>query len=1183
MANNLTTNKDIDYIQRDFNSTVDAIISYANVNFGPGTSANRLWTNFNLDSFSRNWLEIVAFVSDVFFFYFDVQATQAYLQTATVRSAVLDIAKQFGFVAATATSASGDATFTVTGAVNIPRGLKLSASNGQSYFVTSEIVAAGAGEVTGSVLQGIIKTETFTAEGIQNEEFDLAGPNIIRDEVNLNPLDISPQIIINGDTYVLVDSLIRFNGEDAPVVTDSLGNIIGGGGRVFLLDERPDGTPFIRFGDGLFGRKLSSGESVQVIYRTGGGSAGNIPEQTLNTLVDSLPQISSVTNNSDFSGGADEQSIDQLRQLIPASLRTLDRAVAESDYSDILVANFNEVFAASTEANNTDPGIDLNVYVVPQGTGIQKISENTLLKTRLSQYLDRRKMVTVQFAILDAFGIDALIGLEIFITDTASRSTVVASIETALQDFFSLTTGGATDSGIGFAEPILIKDICNIIDDIDSVVRFEIKKLTYRPRIESSTVGLTTSYNSSDVSIFNNVTESEWLIGAAGLVNETSGEVIFQNDDLIGFTYTSGTGVIQYAFPIDLSGVASGDLFRDGADVDFTILAVDLANSTVTLSEGLSVNTTVGDSDHGSIRNGSTSYESFIAFKKTLATATNLSIDSITDNNLDLSIAKGTANAISSRILLDNTNVFISGQFSTGDFFLVDSAGNIWEILQNTKNTIYTSITAVNDASVTSVSSGNYNIVKKLVGNQVEFKGSVFNIQYNNVSTIFSIGAQFRNIGTIGDQFSVVEQQTNIGNLGVPIDIISYDSGTGEIRLNSSPDLEGINSEYNLIDNSGQLFNITGIDNRAKPSVFYDVINKDSSVVLEDSGQDSQIAMGFQVSDTDMYAVVSMNLKREGNIVGNLTARIVADDGSGLPDLGSPVAVSTSVVITDISNSSFQKVIFSFSTPPTLTAATQYHLVINGDAAYSASEISGVKSFDNTGLVGFSYGVVSGVIQYASSVNLSNVEPGHYFRDGGGALFPILSVDDSSDEITIASGESVTETTSTSDDGACIINDRILIGIDTSTPTYADGEFSSFDGASWSNSTSGPNAGNFTDSDGNSFSEADIIFSVEGTKTIKVESDLTPSVGPGATVSVRYYDDNDEISFVLGISAGSATSAPDVNSTGKGTVAGAPNSSVDNFIFRTSRFADDIINLRLNEIPQLSSNDISIDIFGGID
>ena len=73
------------------------------------------------------------------------------------------------------------------------------------------------------------------------------------------------------------------------------------------------------------------------------------------------------------------------------------------------------------------------------------------------------------------------------------------------------------------------------------------------------------------------------------------------------------------------------------------------------------------------------------------------------------------------------------------------------------------------------------------------------------------------------------------------------------------------------------------------------------------------------MTQTDLYAVVGWQLKREGNIVGNLTARIVADDGAGLPDLGSPIAVSEPISIVDISEDDFEKVLFSFATPPTLT------------------------------------------------------------------------------------------------------------------------------------------------------------------------------------------------------------------------------------------------------------------------
>ena len=1172
---NITTNIDIDYIQKDFSSTVDAIINFATVNYGPGTSANRLWTNFNADSFSRNWLEIVALVSDVFFFYFDNQATQSYLQTATVQAAIRDIAKQFGFVPASATSATGVAQFTVTGAGTILRGYKVAASNGAEFYLTNDIVAVAPGTVTGTVLQGTIVTEQFTAQGLQNEEFELTGPNVIRDTENLNPLDVTPQVTVAGNGYTLVESFIRHNGADAVAVEDSLGNVIGGGGRVFTLEERPNGIPFIRFGDGIFGRKLTSGEVISITYRTGGGTVGNIPEQTLNTLVSANPIVSSVTNNADFSGGADEQSIEQLRQLIPASLRTLERAVAESDYSDILVANFSEVFAASTEANSTDPGIDLNIYVVPQGIGITNISDNILLRNRLINYIDRRKTVTVQFQILDAFGIDTLVGLEIFISDTTSKSTVSNSIITSLQNFFSLSTGGVEGSGIGFAESILLKDIANLVEAIPGVERFEIKQLTYRPRIQQRVIGLLTEYQASDVTIYPKIGEHEWLLAASGIETRPSGVLLFSNTGLIGFTYNSSTGELTYAFPVDLDGIAPGDQFRDGANVDFTILAVDTENSILTLSTGLTVNNTVANANHGSVRTGGTSFESFKCFKKILATATNLSVDSITDNNLDLSVKSGTGTAISARVLLDNRNVFVPGEYATGDFYLVDSAGNIWEIEENDSNTFRTSITAVNDASVVTVASGDYKVVNKLTSGQVVFQGNIFNIQYNSDNTLYSIGAQFSQIGTISDDFSISVLQNNVGNLGVSVDLISYSALSKTVRLNSSPNLVGVSSDYVLIDSSGQIFNVIGVDNIAKPSVFYEALNQDDQFLLTGTGLGSQVAQGFEVNVTDEYAVVSFNLKRQGNIVGNLTAKIVDDDGTGLPDLGSIVATSEPISVTQVSETAYEKILFSFVTPPTLTSGTQYHLVLSSDAAYAAAQQSNIQSFDNTGLVSFTYSSISGIVEFASSVNLSNVLPGHYFKDSAGDLFKILAVNDTDDEITLDTGLTVdTSVPSISDDGSVYIFDEITLGLDSSTPSYADGEFARFDGLLWSNSTLGPSP---------SGSTQDAIFSIEGTKTVMIDSNLTPVLGPGATLSTRYYDDENQISLVLGISAGSITSAPDANATGRGTVASVPNRPVDTFTFRTSRYADDIVNLRLNEIPEIDVDDIDIQIFGGVD
>lgn len=1660
MANGIvpsTANLDIDYVVKDANSAADAMISFAVVNYGPGTARNRLWTNFNVSDFSRTWLELVAYVSDILFFYLDQQATQNYLQTATIRSAVKDIASQFGFTPATATSASGDVIFTFTSAGSIPRGFKLSSTSGANFYLTNSIVAGSPGQYTGTVLQGEIRSETFTATGLQNEEFELIGPNVIIDRNNINPADITPSVQVSGNDYALVDSFVRFNGTDLPPVTDSLGKVIGGGGRVFILGERPNGKPFIRFGDGIFGRKLFPGESITVNYRTGGGTQGNIPAESI-SLQDSSPFVSAVVNPEQFSGGSDEQSIEQLRQLIPASLRTLERAVSESDYSDLIKVNFSEVFTASTEANTTDAGIDLNIYVVPQGSGIAKITDNSLLLTRINNFVDRRKMVTVQFQILDAFGIDALITLEVFISDTASRTTVKRALETALSNFFSLTTGGRTGAGIGFAEELLLKDIYDTVEKIEGIERFEIKRLSYRPRIDFKVQGLVSSYKASEVTIFPKVSESEWLLTAAGPVEETEGTVIFNNPKPETFTYDPITGKITYLFPVDLSGVGPGDLFRNGpglfeevqiqtigdgtgatevlkvttvadqqgvqeetdittradvngnlggryfiiydiagsvgvwfnvasgntqpstganrhievgialnataidvaealktalhADAEFSavrtgdkvtvtnarkldvfdavdgavptsftiavtiqgqnpntlsgayfdiadsvgpvriwfdvdntstsppvptggrLLEVDISandpasvvaselrdavnadsefSATVTsnqvtitnasigartdpvdglvptkftlqvvtqgadpisidglyfilydingpvafwfdvddsgtpepshgagrsvevstLTSGMtavqvaeeveaaiaagvpeiteiactadvfgslnnkyfflnsaddvteyyvwynvasggtdpsisgktgievaiatnasantvatatssainsvagsdftasalsgvvtvvndlggatedakdalapastgftilvtqqgasfnvartgnlitviavnkavlspasagdsgftvdvtqqgveddtdffifSVNTTdssliilpnqpvnaiAGVGAGGSIRNGDTRFQSFKCFKKLNATATNLSVDSITDSNIDFSVKTGTAATLNARTLIDNSQVFVPGEYATGEYYLVDGSGNIWEIEDNDSNTLLTSITAVNDAAVTTVNSGEYRIVQKLIGSQVVFNNSIFNVQYNSHNTIFSFGAQFTQIGTIGDSFQISKLQNNIGNLGISVDLVSYNQSTGQIRLNGSPDLRGINSGNILLDASGQDFSVIAVDNRSLPQIVYAESNQSEELVLQGSGLGSQYAQGFQVTETDTYAVASYNLRRDGNVVGSLTVRIVGDDGSGLPDITQVIAISRSVNVATIAENSAQKVTFSFTNPPTLNAGTQYHLILSADTAYSGSQQTGVTILNNT--VPYTYNVISGIIQYSAAVDLSAAIPGHFFEDNDGTLFKILAVDDANDRLTLASGLPLV----VGANGNIIANDTVYLAVDGTSPTFASGELSRSNGAVWSNSSIGPDP----------FStQYDAIFSIEGPKSIRIESNLAPVLGPGATITERYYDDSNEISLAIGISTGSIISATDANAVGRGTVGSVPNSKVDSFVFRTSRIADDVVNLRKNEIPQLKLSDLQLNIFGGI-
>lgn len=106
--------------------------------------------------------------------------------------------------------------------------------------------------------------------------------------------------------------------------------------KVFTLREQPDGAWRVKFGDGTNGR--IPGASVQVVatYRIGGDTSGNVGANAITRDRSGNSKVSAVTNPRAATGwvaaeGSDEASLDVSREQVPASLRTLQRAVTPSD------------------------------------------------------------------------------------------------------------------------------------------------------------------------------------------------------------------------------------------------------------------------------------------------------------------------------------------------------------------------------------------------------------------------------------------------------------------------------------------------------------------------------------------------------------------------------------------------------------------------------------------------------------------------------------------------------------------------------------------------------------------------------------------------------------------------------------------------------------------------------------
>jgi hypothetical protein len=114
--------------------------------------------------------------------------------------------------------------------------------------------------------------------------------------------------------------------------------------RHFVGELEDDGRIALRFGDGRHGSRPRPGARLELHYRLGGGTAGNVGAEAINHLVlcrepdasdaaEPMPVVG-VRNPLPAVGGTEPEPIEQVRQLAPLDLRRSRlRAVTAADYA----------------------------------------------------------------------------------------------------------------------------------------------------------------------------------------------------------------------------------------------------------------------------------------------------------------------------------------------------------------------------------------------------------------------------------------------------------------------------------------------------------------------------------------------------------------------------------------------------------------------------------------------------------------------------------------------------------------------------------------------------------------------------------------------------------------------------------------------------------------------------------
>ncbi|MGH1491145.1 MAG: hypothetical protein ACRBK7_17420 [Acidimicrobiales bacterium] len=239
----------------------------------------------------------------------------------------------------------------------------------------------------------------------------------------------------------------------------------------------PDGEVEVRFGDGEDGAiPNGAGGSVEGTYRVGGGTAGEVATEQIDTLLGSIRGVRAVLGAGPTSNGADQPTERDLRSQAPTRARAMDRIVALGDVADLALA-FPGVSHAAAWLGESPPGFNCGpgptVAILRTGTdGIRAALPAEL--DALTTYLDARRDVTIPLCVSSAEVVPVTVSLTVAGDPLFDGATIEAGLSEALTDIDGILAGANRDLG----QPLDRSDLVEIVHRVEGVVGIESLSLT---------------------------------------------------------------------------------------------------------------------------------------------------------------------------------------------------------------------------------------------------------------------------------------------------------------------------------------------------------------------------------------------------------------------------------------------------------------------------------------------------------------------------------------------------------------------------------------------------------------------------------------------------------------------------------------------------------------------------------
>lgn len=482
----------IDYLTKDYQGFLDSMLTYAE-------SAFPEWTNQNPGSLEMMLLESFSREMDVLSYYGDRIAAEAYIGTATQLASVIRLAELLGYTPGQPIASTGTVTFTTdetqATAVTVPLGTQVTtafieALHAPIVFETTEevTVPATGGSVSATVVQGESQGSVAFTIGVQTgnivnlfvepvgtsngailQEFTLANNPVISDSVAVwleNP-EYNASALINT-----VDPVLQWF--EVSTLQDASST-----DTAWSQSTDENGVVTILFGDGINGAIPPSGLNIYVGYRVGGGTVGNLASNQIIDIASPIVGVA-ISSSTAMTGGANAESIDQIRVNAPRAYRAQDRAVTLKDFGD-LALGVSSVSQANAVANTYT---NVTVYI----TAVGNTTPTQGLLDVVTDYLQDRALagatVTAQAASfvpvnIGSVGSPVIVGCD----PRYNPSTIQLRATQAIQGLFD-------PAQVTFAQRLPVSKVYSVLNDLPGVSYVVIPLMARNDAVQSGTADI---------------------------------------------------------------------------------------------------------------------------------------------------------------------------------------------------------------------------------------------------------------------------------------------------------------------------------------------------------------------------------------------------------------------------------------------------------------------------------------------------------------------------------------------------------------------------------------------------------------------------------------------------------------------------------------------------------------------